>query len=65
MLRDEELYKDYPHPLVLKYIDSFRDSEGYAYLVTEYAEEDLNKNMSKKFKLGQKYAELESANIIL
>lgn len=38
MQLEVRMLKDFPHPLVIKYIDSFKDSDDNAYLVTEFAE---------------------------
>ncbi len=60
------MLKNYPHPLVIKYIDSFRDRLENTYLVTEYAESiDLLKEMEDRFKAGKTFSEEECQNIIL
>lgn len=60
------MLKNFPHPLVIKYIDSFKDSDENAYLVTEFAESlDLKNDMIKKFSQGKGYCDIESQNIIL
>jgi hypothetical protein len=38
MYQEVKLLMDFPHPLVIKYIDSFRDKDDTGYLVTEFAE---------------------------
>jgi len=55
------MLKKYPHPLVIKYIDSFRDLNENAYLVTEFAEKfDLRKEMLDRFKKENYYSDSES-----
>ena len=50
MRQEVMMLKKYPHPLVVKYIDSFRDQNENAYLVTELAEKfDLRKEMEFRF----------------
>ena len=59
------MLKDFPHPLVIKFYDSFRDNEDNVYLVIEFAEfSDLRKDMEKRFEKGQNYSDEESKNII-
>ena len=38
MRQEVRMLKDFPHPLVIKYIDSFKDRDDIAYIVTEFAE---------------------------
>ena len=48
--QEASLIKNNPHPLVIKYEDSFRDSQERAYLVTELAEgKDLKTLMKERF----------------
>lgn len=55
------MLKYHPHPLVIKYIDSFRDKDDYGYLVTEFAEcSDLYNEMKERFDKGQIYSENEA-----
>jgi serine/threonine protein kinase len=55
------MLKNYPHPLVIKYIDSFRDEDDNAYLVTELASGfDLKKEMLTRFKNGRYFSDDES-----
>ena len=61
-----KMLKNFPHPLVIKYIDSFKDSDENAYLVTEFAEaSDLKSEMLERFNRGQGYSDSESKNIVL
>jgi hypothetical protein len=49
---------DFPHPLVITYIDSFKDKDDFAYLVTEFAEcLDLYNDMKKRFDAELKYSD--------
>ena len=60
------MLKNFPHPLVIKFIDSFKDKDNNAYLVTEFAESlDLMHDMRKRFDEGNTYSDSESQNIIL
>lgn len=52
MKLEAEILRNYRHPLVLKYVDSFRDRDENAYLVTEFAESDLLKDMQNRFISG-------------
>jgi serine/threonine protein kinase len=46
MRLEESILKEFPHPFIIKYIDSFRDKDENAYLVTEFANYfDLHKHM--------------------
>jgi serine/threonine protein kinase len=46
MRQEVEILSKYPHPFVIKPIDSFSDLDENAYLVIEYAEKlDLRKEM--------------------
>ena len=61
MFNEARVLMDYPHPLLIKYIDSFIDKEDYAYLVTELAElKDLNYDMHERFKNNQNYCDKEA-----
>ena len=56
MFNEVRVLMDYPHPLLIKYIDSFIDNQDFAYLVTELAElKDLNYDMHERFKKNQNY----------
>jgi serine/threonine protein kinase len=61
MRQEVMMLKNYPHPLVIKYIDSFRDEDDNAYLVTELASGfDLKKEMLYRFKNGRYFSDDES-----
>ncbi len=60
------MLKDFPHPLVVKYIDSFKDNDDFAYLVMEFAESlDLCTEMKKRFIQENYYSDEEVQSIIL
>ena len=61
MIREVKMLKDFPHPLVIKFIDAFKDQDNNAYLVLEYAEFlDLKTNMEKRFSSNLKYSDEEA-----
>jgi serine/threonine protein kinase len=66
MRQEVSMLKNYKHPLVIKYIDSFIDMYEKAYLVCELAEKfDLRKEMNARFIEKKFFSEIEAQNIIL
>ena len=44
------MLKEFPHPLVIKLIDAFKDRDNNAYIVMEFAEKfDLETEMNNRF----------------
>lgn len=61
MILEASILKKLEHPLIVKYIDSFKDRDYFAYLVIEYAHDlDLQSDMKKRFSQNKNYTDTES-----